>query len=194
MSQIVYGIHPAVSHLRAIAANLPTKTGRPLADWVQLVEAQAPPDTKGRMAWLKAEHGLGRDTAMAIVEFAEGRDAYEPQAYVDAMFAGPKAPLLPLYERLVQLGAALGPDVMVVPCSTYIPLMRKRQFMVVKPTTRTRLDLGLALPDTPHEGRLEPAKNLGSDRITHRIGISSMADIDADVERWLRAAYEADAT
>lgn len=31
------------------------------------------------------------------------------------------------------------------------------------------------------------------DRITHRIGLSSVDEIDDEVRRWMRAAYEKDA-
>ena len=44
------------------------------------------------------------------------------------------------------------------------------------------------------EGRLvETGGFAKKDRITHRIAISSPADIDNDVKRWLRVAYEGDA-
>ena len=192
-TQTRYGIHPAVAHMQAMARNLSAKTGKDLAAWIAVLEKDGPAITKERQAWLKDVHGLGRDTAMTIIEYAEGRGEYDPDGLVEAMFTGPKAGLRPLYERMLEVGLATAPDVFAAPCSTYVPFMRKRQFAVLKPTTRTRLDLGLALGATPCEGRLVAAKNLGSDKITHRIGLERVEDIDAEVERWLRAAYEADA-
>lgn len=188
-----YSVHPAVAHMQAIADNLPKKTGKSLQEWIALVEAEGPAGEKERMAWLKAEHQLGRDTAMTILEFAAGRQDYDPEALVEAMFAGPKAALAPLYARLMELGLSLGEDVKAAPCSTYVPLSRKRQFAVIKPTTRTRVDLGLALVDVAPSGRMAIAKGLGGARITHGIGISSLEDIDEEVVRWLKAAYDQDA-
>lgn len=188
-----YGTHPAVAHMRAIADNLQKKTGKSLAEWIALVEAEAPATEKERMAWLKAEHQLGRDTAMTILEFAKGEQEYDPEAMVAAMYDGPKAALVPIYERLMELALALGEDVKAAPCSTYVPLMRRRQFAVIKPTTRTRIDLGLALGDQEASGRLAIAKNVGSARITHCVGISRLDDIDETVSRWLKEAYEQDA-
>jgi hypothetical protein len=44
------------------------------------------------------------------------------------------------------------------------------------------------------QGRLvETGGYAKKDRITHRIAISSPADIDGEVRRWLRVAYEGDA-
>jgi hypothetical protein len=188
----IYGVHAAVTHMQAIAGNLPKKTGKSLDEWIALVKASGASTVKERMAWLKAEHGLGRDTAMVIAEYTDGVPAYAPEQLVAEMYAGPKAGLLPIYEAVLAIAAGLGAEVKATPCSTYVPLLRKRTFAVIKPTTRTRVDLGLALPGVEAQGRLGLAKNLGSDRITHVIGLSGPQDVNAEVTRWLAAAYEAD--
>ena len=71
-------------------------------------------------------------------------------------------------------------------------LRRKRQFAVMKPTTKTRVDLGLTLGDVKPVGRLESAGNVGGGRITHLIKIESTKSIDAEVKRWLKEAYTRD--
>jgi hypothetical protein len=71
---------------------------------------------------------------------------------------------------------------------------RSKIFALVKPTTSTRVDLGLALPAIIPAGRLGKApSSLGSERITHVIRIGSKKEVDAEVTRWLRAAWEASA-
>ena len=107
----------------------------------------------------------------------------------------PKAGLRPIHDRLVELGRRLGEDVKVCPRKTIIPLYRKRVVAEIKPTTQTRIDLGLAL--RLYEGelpeRLLPTGGLEKrDRITHRIPISSVEEIDDEVRAWLRVAYELD--
>jgi hypothetical protein len=138
-----------------------------------------------------------------VVERAAGRGTFDadPEGYlrdargfVEVMFAGPKAHLRPIFEELVRLGRALGPDVKVCPCQTIVPLYRAHVFAEIKPTTRTRIDLGFALKDTPPSGRLLDTGGFAKgDRITRRIPLASLADIDDEVTRWLRAAYELDA-
>jgi hypothetical protein len=51
----------------------------------------------------------------------------------------------------------------------------------------------LALPDLPFTARLQVANRLGSERITHRVDLTRAEEVDAEVESWLRAAYERDA-
>jgi hypothetical protein len=110
------------------------------------------------------------------------------------MFTGPKAGLRPIYEALLKLGKSLGDDVKVCPCQTIVPFYRNHVFAQVKPTTRTRIDFGYALGDTKATGRLIDTGGFAKkDRITHRIPITSLDEIDEEVKRWLRAAYERDA-
>jgi hypothetical protein len=197
-----YDVHPGVAMMQDWVVKLPEKTGRSLEAWVKLVQQEGPATEKDRRAWLKSVHGLGTNTCWWIAERAEGKglEDADPEAYlkaaaeyVETMFAGGKAGLRPLFEELVKLGRKLGPDVRVCPCKTIVPLYREHVFAQLKPTTRTRLDLGLALGDTKAVGRLLDTGGLAKgDRITHRIAITCAEDIDAEVGRWLKTAYERD--
>lgn len=200
----LYSVHPSVAYTRRILDNLPEKTGRSLEEWIELIETAGPEGEKERRAWLKSEHGVGGTTAWLIAEQAEGKgsESTEPEAYleaaaqyVEAMYAGPKAGLRPIHDRLVELGKRLGEDVKVCPCKTIVPFYRKRVFAEIKPTTRTRVDLGLALKMYQGElpERLLPTGGIEKgDRITHRIPIEAVDQIDDELERWIRVAYELD--
>jgi hypothetical protein len=110
------------------------------------------------------------------------------------MFAGPKAGLRPIYDALLAAGLKLGHDVRVCPCQTFVPLYRNHVFAQIKPATRTRIDFGLALKDTKTPKRLIDTGGFAKkDRITRRIEISSLDDIDDEVRRWMKVAYEMDA-
>ena len=200
-----YSVHPSVAYMRNWIDTLPKKTGRSLDEWLGLIAEQAPAAAateKERTAWLKAEHGLGTNSAtwLAARSLGTAEDDGDPEGYlrraadfVEAMFAA-KAPLRPIYEELLKLGLALGPDVKACPCSTMVPLYRNHVFAQIKPTTKTRIDLGFALKDTPVTGRLIDTGGFAKkDRISHRIPITSLAEIDAEVRRWLEMAYEMDA-
>jgi hypothetical protein len=109
------------------------------------------------------------------------------------MYSGAKASLRLIYDELLALGRSLGEDVKVCPCQTMVPLYRKHVFAQIKPTTRTRIDLGLALRDTRTPSRLIDTGGFAKkDRITHRIEITSLKDIDAEVKKWLKTAYAMD--
>ena len=198
-----YSVHLGVLTTQQWVATLKEKTGRTLTEWLALVKASGPPGEKERRDWLKTQHGLGTNSAWWIAERAEGKgsETDSPEAYlkaaeeyVEAMFAGPKSGLLPLYDKLLEVGTALGDDVRVCPCQTIVPFYRNHVFAQIKPTMRTRIDLGLALGDTPATGRLVATGGLAKgDRITLRVPITALADIDAEVEQLLQAAYDRDA-
>jgi hypothetical protein len=110
------------------------------------------------------------------------------------MFSGKKEPLRPIYDRLLKLGLSMGRDVTASPGKTIVPLYRQHVFAQIKPTTNTRIDLGLALGALKTSGRLVSTAGFEKkDRITHRIPISSIEEIDADVKTWLKKAYTLDA-
>jgi hypothetical protein len=199
----VYGIHPGVTMVQNWIATLPEKTGRTLDQWVALVKAEGPPTEAARRDWLKAEHRLGTNTAWWIAERCDGKGTEEddPAAYlkaaaewVEEMFSGKKAALRPVYDALLGTARALGDDVRACPCKTIVPLYRRHVFGQLKPTTNTRLDLGLALGDTPASGRLIDTGGFAKkDRITHRIPVARVEEIDDELRGWLRTAYERDA-
>ncbi len=196
-----YDVHPGVLMTQAIIAAMKEKTGRSLEDWLELVGNDGPATEKERAAWLKAKHGLGTNYAGCIAEIsvgegelfsAEGYLRLAPR-YVEDLFAGPKAGLCPIYEALLAAGLKLGKDVRVCPCKTFVPLYRSHVFAQIKPTTRTRIDLGLALKDTKTPKRLIDTGGFAKkDRITRRIEISSVGEIDDEVRRWMKVAYDMD--
>jgi hypothetical protein len=178
-----------------IIAGLKAKSGRSLEEWVDLIRMSGPSGEKKRAEWLKKEHKVGTNYAGWLASRAEGKTLeYDPDGLVDTMFSGPKAGLLPIYTKLVDTALGFGKDVTITPCKTIVPLRRRYVFAQLKPTTRTRIDLGLALGKTKATGLLIDTGGLAKgDRITHRIPVESLQEIDADVIRWMTTAYEMDA-
>lgn len=196
-----YGVHPSVPMVQKWIADLRAKSGRSLDEWLVLIQTKGPASEAERRTWLKTNHGLGTNSASWLAERADGRgEDDDPEkylaaalVYVDEMFAGKKAGLMPLYEQLLALGLSMGDDVKACPCKTIVPFYRNHVFAQIKPSTATRIDFGLALKDTPGEGRLIDTGGFAKkDRITHRIAITSSADIDREVKSWLKRAYEMD--
>jgi predicted transport protein len=177
----------------AILKNLPRKTGRGIEEWRKLLASPEVPDgEKERIAWLKAEYGVGTITArMIVLEVSGGTHGYErPDELVDAMYSGKRAALRPIYDALAKAARKVAKDVDVSARKTYVALRKNRVFAVIQPTTQTRVDLGLALAGEVATDRLEPVKRLGNDRITHRIALTDAKQVDAEVRRRLKQAYE----
>ena len=198
----LYSVHPGVAQIQKFIQELPMKTGRSLEEWLDLTRKSGPPTEKERREWLKKEHKLGTITAAWIAGRLEGKNTEEdsPDAYlktaaewVEAQYSGPRAALRPLYEQLLKLGFSLGKDVKACPCKTMVPFYRNHVFAQIKPSTNTRIDLGFALGNMKTPKRLiDTGGYEKKDRITRRIEVRSKGDIDDEVKRWLRKAYEMD--
>ena len=201
----LYGVHPGVAMVQKWLAELKEKTGRSMEEWITLVKKEGPKDEKSRREWLKTKHKMGTNSAWWIAERAEGKGGDENSSevylkaavrYVEQQYAGPKEKLRPIYEELLTLGKSMGSDVKACPCKTIVPLYRNHVFAQIKPTTNSRIDLGLAL--THYKGKL-PKRVIDTgglakkDRITHRIEITSIGEIDGEVKKWLKTAYDLDA-
>jgi hypothetical protein len=168
------------------------------------VNREGPKTEKERREWLKTKHQLATNSASWIAERAGGTggEMDTPEKYlaiaakyVEQQYAGKKAALRPIYEKLLSRAAEIGADVKACPCRTIVPLYRKHVFGQIKATTNARVDLGLAL--THYKGKLlkrivDTGGLAKKDRITHRLELQSLAEIDQQVGKWLKTAYELD--
>jgi hypothetical protein len=205
----LYSVHPSVKMVQDAIAQLKTKTGRTMDEWIKFINKEGPDGVARRRDWLKKEHGLGTNYASWIAGWSagEGDEDGDPKKYlaaavkyVEEMYSGKKAALKPLHDRLITLGRSMGKDVKVCPCRTMVPLFREHVFAQIKPSTNTRIDFGLALGRFVKEKRGKiPARLIDTgglekkDRITHRFAITVLDHVDDEVGKWLRIAYEMDA-
>ena len=199
----IYGVHPGVAMTQKWIAELKQKTGRTLDEWLRLIKKSGPKDEKSRREWLKTEHGLGTNYASWLAERAEGKgaeigdpDAYleAAEGYVEQMFSGSKSGLRPIYDVLLKVGLKIAKDVKACPCQTIVPLYRNHVFAQIKPTTTKRVDIGFALGDMKPKGKLIDTGGFAKkDRITHRIPLEAVNEIDDEVKHWLKVAYDRDA-
>jgi hypothetical protein len=203
-SSSLYSVHPGVARMQKWIAELLPKTGCSLEQWIRHIQVVGPKDLKECRQWLMEKHKLGTNSAWWLAEKALGNPLGladdDPESYlaacpvyVDNMYAGARAHLRPIHDALVALARQLGDDVRICPCQTIVPLYRRHVFAEIKPATNKRIDLGFALEDEPFTARLlDTGGRLKKNRITHRVAITSLADIDLQVKRWLKQAYERD--
>lgn len=202
---LLYSVHPGVAMVQKWIGELKAKTGRSLDEWIKHIKQAGPPTEKDCRDWLKSAHNLGTNSAWWLAEKAfgnpltlaedtpEGYLALAPQ-YVEQMYAGPKAGIRPIHDELIKIAQQLGDDVRICPCKTIVPLYRRHVFAQIKPATQKRIDLGFALGEEPFTSRLhDTGGQAKKDRITHSVALTSLADIDLQVKRWLKQAYERDA-
>ena len=201
----LYSVHPGIAMVQKWIAELKGKTGRNVAEWMKHIRAAGLADEQQCREWLKSQYSFGTNTASWLTERAFGKPmgmaddtpeqylAAAPQ-YVAEMYAGARQGLKPLHDRLIELAQSVGDGVRICPCKTIVPLYRLHVFAEIKPASNSRIDLGFALQDEPFTARLtDTGGALKKNRITHRVAITKLTDIDLQVRRWLKQAFELDA-
>lgn len=173
--------------LKTMIENMPEKTGKSLDQWKSLLASKSLAKHSEAVNFLKKEHGVTHGYANTIVTLSKG-DGKGTGDLVTAQYKG-KEQLLPIYEKLLAVVRAFGPDVQVVPKKTTVSLVRKKQFALIRPATKTRIDLGLKLRGREPAGRLEDSGPFGT-MCTHRVRLTDVAEVDAELLAWLDAAYE----
>lgn len=172
--------------LATMLANIPDKTGKPLAEWIKLIKATDLEKHGQIVKFLKTEHGVTHGFANLISAKARETGGAAETDLVSAQYSGAKANLRPLYEMISVYALTLGSDVDIAPKKTSVSLRRKKQFALITPATKTRIDLGLALKGEAAAGRLETYNAMCS----HRVRLETEADFDVEVKTWMKLAYD----
>lgn len=178
--------------LQTMINNMPEKTGKSLDEWFKVIAAAGPEKHGEIMSLLKGEHkvthGFANTIAILYRQQAAGGAPAEADL-VGAQYAGGKAGLKPIYHAVLEIVNGFGQDVEIAPKKTYVSLRRKKQFAIVQPSTKTRVDLGLNLQDVEPTDRLQGGGAF-SGMCSHKVAISSPDEIDDEVIGWLHRAYE----
>lgn len=173
-------------------ANLAVTTGKPLDAWLKIVAKSKLAKHGEIVSMLKADHGIGHGYANLIAHKALSSDAgsHDGEDLVTQQYAGPKAALKPIFDKLMETIMKFGGDVELAPKKGYVSLRRSKQFATIHPSTATRMDIGLQLKGAAPAGRLEAAGSWNA-MVTHRVRIEKASDVDAELEAWLKKAYDA---
>lgn len=166
------------------------KTGKTLAQWIQIVKKTGIEKHSDIIKMLKADHGFTHGYANFVALKARAADAasHDPQELLENQYRG-KEQLKPIYEALIKVVDSFGEEVKRVPKKDSVSVIRSKQFALIKPATKTRIDLGLKLKDKPITERLESSGPFGS-MCTHRVRITEPGEIDTELISWLQEAYE----
>lgn len=170
--------------------NLEGKTGKALPAWLKLVAKTRLAKHGEIVAHLKTEHGVTHGYANLIahraLRAADGGGGDDGDL-VAAQFSGKEA-LKPIYDALVKAVRGFGADVEIAPKKTYVSLRRSKQFALVQPSTRTRIDVGINLKGVAPKGRLEASGSFNA-MVSHRVRVSALEEVDAELIGWLKRAF-----
>ena len=171
-------------------SNLPAKTGKSLDAWLDVLNGRKLEKHGEIIKHLKSEHGVTHGFANLIAHEFRNRDAGDTSPdLVAAQYSGPKADLRPVYDALIDTVSAFGDDIEIAPKKAYVSLRRNKQFALIQPSTRTRVDVGINLKGTDRTDRLEASGSFNA-MVSHRVRLASAADVDAELGQWLRQAYD----
>lgn len=171
--------------------NLEEKTGKSLQEWVSLIEKTKLEKHGEIVKRLKTDHGVTHGYANLIAHEARGSAAAhaEDADLVTSQYSGKEA-LRPIYDRIAKAVLAFGEDVELAPKKAYVSLRRGKQFGLVQPSTRTRLDVGIQLKGVAPGKRLEASGSFNA-MVSHRVRVTDAAEVDQELIGWLRKAYDA---
>lgn len=172
--------------------NLPEKTGKSLDEWLKITQALGLTKHGEIMKVLKGDHGVSHGFANLITHMTLNSAAFtmnESTDLVSEQYSGPKADLRPIYDKLESIIKSFGSDVEFAPKKAYVSLRRNKQFALIQPTTKTRIDVGINLKGKAPEGRLEASGSFNA-MVSHRVKIESIDQVDDELTGWLKEAYD----
>lgn len=173
--------------LQTMIDNMPEKTGKSLPEWKLVLKTKQFSKHSEAVKYLKEEYGVTHGFANTIVLLSKEENE-TPDDLVKNQYKG-KEDLFPLYEKLIATVTGLGPDVIITPKKGSVSVIRKKQFVLIKPATKTRIDIGLKLKGKDLTDRLENSGPFGT-MCTHRVRISRLEEIDTELKNWFTEAYE----
>ncbi len=172
--------------------NLEEKTGKSLQEWIAIVGRSKLEKHKEIVNHLKNEHGLTYGYANLVAHKSLKSDAGSADSAADLVaeqYAKGKEALKPIYDKLSASIKKFGSDVELAPKRAYVSVRRKKQFAIIQPSTKTRIDIGLNFKGKAPEGRLEPSGSFNA-MCSHRIRITGESEVDQEVIDWIKEAYE----
>lgn len=173
----------------SMISNLQKKTGKSLAEWIEIINQQPLTRTSDKVKYLKSAYGLGHGYAGLIIFHAKVEAAGKsdsPEELIEKQYQG-KEQLKPIYDKLLSEVLKFGADLEIAPRNSYVSLRRNVQFAMLTPATKLRFDVALKLKNQEPDGILEALPRNGM--CTHRIKLNSIEDITGEVINWLQAAY-----
>jgi len=173
--------------------NLKEKTGKTLEQWLKVAAASKLSKHGEIVKHLKTDHGMTHGYANLVALKLLKSDAQSvgtSDELVTMQYSGEKEALRPVYDALIAVVGKFGSDVEVSPKKAYVSVRRSKQFAIIQPSTKSRVDVGINLKGVRPSGRLEASGSFNS-MVSHRVKIGAESEVDAELRGWLKAAYDA---
>jgi len=172
-------------------ANIEKSTGKKIDDWIAIVNKSGLNKHGELVNFLKEQHGFTHGNANVVVHFAKqsfaGAESNDTD-WVTEQYKG-KENLKPWYDKIMSSIMEFGSDIELAPKKAYVSLRRKKQFAILQPSTKDRLDLGLNIKGIPPSG-IALAAGSWNAMCTHRIKLEDEKMLNQELIQWIRQAYD----
>ncbi len=137
---------------------------------------------------LKMGHGDANQVALQYLKSTTDNPAATPTADVlDEIYAGGKAELRPIHAAVMKVVTGFGPFE-VAPKKGYVSLRRKKQFAMLGPGTKGRVELGLNMKGVgPTERLIEQAPG---GMCQYKVYLTNAKEVDRELIGWIKIAFE----
>ena len=172
-------------------ANIEKTTGKKLDEWMAIVNKNGLERHGELVNFLKEKHGFTHGNANMVVHYAKQSHAGAVENgtdWITEQYKG-KEELRPWYDKIMAEINKFGKDVEVAPKKSYVSLRRKKQFAIIQPSTKTRMDVGLNIKGVSPSGNVEAAGSWNA-MCTHRIKIEDGKAINKDLIEWVKKSYD----
>lgn len=175
--------------------NIQTRTGKTLDQLYEIIRKSDLAKHGQIRDMLKSELGMGHGDANTLTHLylqSGGKSSVEATEtslddVIDEIYAGPKESLRPIHEKLMTEINKFGPFE-IAPKKGYISLRRKKQFAMIGPVTKTRVEVGLNMKGAEATSRLielPPGK-----MCQYKVNVTDSKEVDKELISWVRQAYE----
>ena len=171
--------------------NIGKNTGKKLDEWLAMGNRSGLTKHGELVNFLKEKHGFTHGNANTIVHFAKQSHAGAAENSNDLVveqYIG-KQNLKPWYDKIMTAINGFGNDIEVAPKKAYVSVRRKKQFAIIQPSTKDRLDVGINIKGLEPAGSLLESGSWNA-MCTHRIKIESETTINKELINWIKLAYE----
>jgi hypothetical protein len=176
--------------------NIQAKTGKTLDQLGELLRKSGFTKHGELRDFAKRELGLGHGDANTLVHICFKSDGASAAAAAGAstddvlaeIYSGPKAALRPIHDAFMAEIGKFG-EFEMAPKKGYVSLRRKKQFAMIGPGTKTRVDIGINMKGVKGTGRLVELPPGGM--CHYKVAVTDAKEIDKELIGWIRQAFDA---
>ena len=167
--------------------NVEEKTGKAMNEWLVIIKQSGLEKHGQIIKMLKGDHSVTHGFANLIAHTHLNPETTDDNDLVANQYSGAKQPLKVIYDTIMdKLGELQGIE--IAPKKAYVSLRHNKQFALIQPSTKTRVDVGINLKGDEPTERLEKSGSFNA-MVSHRVRLTDVSQIDDELIDWLKDAY-----